>query len=100
MPFIHKSYGTLYDVIVCYDIIHTSNNYLAHSNLLTMENRSAQGRSARNKKYFHIGMIFQEYLIVQYLPLTASGMRHLLQDIAINLGCCLESLLIHVNQIE
>ncbi len=36
MPFIHKSYGTLYDVIGCYqrcyDVIHTTNNGLAHSN--------------------------------------------------------------------
>ncbi len=38
MPFIHKSYGTLYDIIRCYqryyDIIHTSNNGLAHSNCI------------------------------------------------------------------
>ncbi len=38
MPFIYKSYGTLYDVIGCYqrcyDVIHTSNNGLTHSNCI------------------------------------------------------------------
>ncbi len=38
MQFFHKSYGTLYEVIGCYqrcyDVIHTSNNGLTHSNCI------------------------------------------------------------------
>ncbi len=56
------------------DVIQTSDNCQLNSNMLTMENRSAQVGSVRNKIEFHTSMIFQ-YLIAQYLPHTASCMR-------------------------
>ncbi len=50
----NQSYGILYDVIWCCNVTHTSNNDPEDSNCiatcLTIENRSAQGKSARKKK--------------------------------------------------
>ncbi len=34
VPFIHKSYGKLYDVIECYDVMHMSNNSQVHNNCI------------------------------------------------------------------
>ncbi len=42
--------------------------------MFTMENIGLYKADVQEtKKLFRTGMIFQEYLIVQYLPLTASG---------------------------
>ncbi len=61
------------------DVIHMSNNGIAHSNVIATSLQWKIGLHKADlqetKKMFHIGMIFQECLIVQYLPIIESGMR-------------------------
>ncbi len=58
---------------------YTSNNGPAHSNCIATSLKWKIGLYMADlqetKILFYTCMIFQEYLIVQHLPLTASGMR-------------------------
>ncbi len=65
-PFIHKSYGTLYDVIGCYqrcyDVIHPSKNDLAqqlHSNIrTTFISRNSITQKICNRKLVYMTICF------------------------------------------